>query len=108
MAKQKETTQEQKPKVTRKAAGDLLEAGYITQEQYDSMFADGVVSAGSRSSRPAINIPNEHKAAFADRAYDALTQVAREMEFDHTVAYADGGTAVIYIKGSGKPRSSDS
>lgn len=94
-------------KLTRKAASELLEGGFITQEAYDKMFEEGMVSAGARATRPQIHVPNEHKSEFQDKAYEALEALAKKMKFDHTKPHADGGLATLYIKGSGSPRTSD-
>lgn len=91
-------------KLTQKAAKDLLEQGFITQEAYDKMFAEGVVSASTRATRPQINVPNEKKDEFMDEAYKALEKVAGKMGFDHSQPTPDSGVATLYIKGSGKPR----
>lgn len=94
-------------KLTQKNAKQLLDDGFITQDQYDKMFEEGVVSASARSTRPQIHVPNEAKSEFVDKAYDALVEVAKAMKFDHTKPHAQGGTATLYIKGSGQPRSSE-
>lgn len=93
--------------LTQKNAKELLDNGFITQKQYDKMFEEGIVSASTRASRPQIHVPNEKKGEFTDKAYEALVEVAKAMEFDHTQPHADGGTATLYIKGSGSPRNSD-
>lgn len=47
-------------KFTRKQALELLGAGYITQENYDAMIADGKIAAGSRvSSGTVLGMYNE-------------------------------------------------
>lgn len=91
-------------KLSRKNAQELLENGYITQEQFEAMFKDGVVSAGNRSTRPQINVPAESKAEFTDKAYAALVKVAEKMGFDYNTPTPDGGVATLYIKGAGTPR----
>lgn len=94
-------------KLTQKSAKQLLEDGYITQEAFDKMFEEGIVSSSTRATRPQINVPNEHKSEFTDKAYEALVAVAEEMEFDHSTPTPDGGLATLYIKGSGSPRNTD-
>ena len=94
-------------KLTKKAANDLLEGGFITETQFDKMFDEGVVSSSSRATRPQINVPNEHKSEFTDKAYEALENLAKDMEFDYTKPTPDGGLATLYIKGSGSPRNTD-
>ena len=93
--------------LTRKNAQQLLDDGYISQEQFDAMHKDGVVKVSERATRPQINVPTEHKAAFMDAAYEALEGIAKKMKFDHTIVTPDGGLATLYIKGSGSPRASD-
>lgn len=94
-------------KLTQKAAKELLDDGFITQEAYDKMFEEGIVSSSTRATRPQINVPNEHKSEFTDKAYEALVAVAESMNFDHTKPTPDGGLATLYIKGSGSPRKED-
>ena len=91
-------------KLTQKAAKDLLEGGFITQEQYDKMFSDGVVTATARASREQVNVPVEKKAEFLDKAYDALIKVAKSLDIDHTKPTPESGVATIYLKGAGKPK----
>lgn len=91
-------------KLTQKAAKDLLEQGFVTQEQYDKMFAEGVVSASTRATRPQINVPNDKKDEFMDAAYEAMEKVANKLGFDFKNPTPDSGVATLYIKGSGKPR----
>lgn len=93
--------------LSKKAATELLDSGFITQKQYDKMFEEGIVSSSSRATRPQINVPNEHKSEFTDKAYEALVAVAEAMEFDHTKPTPDGGLATLYIKGSGSPRDTE-
>lgn len=93
--------------LTQKAAKELLDNGFINQKQYDKMFEEGVVKSSSRATRPQINVPNEHKSEFTDKAYEALVAVAEAMKFDHTKPSPDGGLATLYIKGSGSPRNSE-
>lgn len=93
--------------LTQKNAKELLDNGFITEKQYNKMFEEGVVSASSRASRPQINVPNEHKSEFTDKAYEALVAVAEAMDFDHSKPTPDGGLATLYIKGSGSPRNTE-
>lgn len=91
-------------KLTQKAAKDLLEQGFINQEVYDKMFAEGVVSASTRATRPQIHIPNDKKDEFMDEAYKALGKVAQKMGIEDSKPTPESGVATLYIKGSGKPR----
>lgn len=91
-------------KVSKSAAAQLLSTGMITQEQYDRMVSEGVVSASSRSNRPEINIPKENKAEYTDKAYELLQNLADEMGIDHSTQTEDSGVVTLYLKGSGKPR----
>ena len=89
---------------TKKQAKELLEAGYLDQAAYDKMFADGVVKESTRATRPQINVPNEHREVFQDKAYEAMEAIAKELGFDYSVATPDSGLATLYLKGAGKPR----
>lgn len=92
------------PKLTKPMASQLLEQGYLTQEQYDQMFADGIVSSGTRAGRDKINVPADVKADFFDRVYEAAQTIAEELGFDWRTPTADSGEFTVYLKGAGKPR----
>lgn len=94
-------------KMTKNTATELLKAGYITQEAYDQMFSDGIVSSGTRSTRPQVHVPVEHKDAFLEKAYDSFVTIAEELGFDFNTPTADSGQATLYLKGAGKPRTED-
>lgn len=92
--------------LTRKAALELLENGYLTQEQYDRMFADGIVKSSTRTSRPQVHVPQAYREQFQDKVYDAMIRIAQELGFDYTVETENSGLATLYLKGAGKPRKS--
>lgn len=90
--------------ISKKEAQFLVENGYLTQEAYEKMFENGVVKESTRSTRPQINVPSEHREAFQDKAYDAMLEIAKEMGFDYETPTPDSGLATLYLKGAGKAR----
>ncbi len=90
--------------LSKKDAAALLEAGYISKEQYEKMTQDGVVKESTRSTRPEINVPAEHREVFQDKTYDAMLAIAKELGFEYDKPSEGSGVATLYLKGAGKPR----